>query len=587
MSGRIVVQALLLIAMAGCGGADSQEYTSPEGRFRAQYPGKPKLTQQTVPTQIGPIVLKIASTSDWSGTERFVSYADYPGGFIHPGNRDPMLDGACQGMATEARLVILSKMPISINGHPGREVSFEAQPGHPAGKISGRARVFVVGVRLYQVFIAGPTGRVTPETIDRFLNSFALLDQGPTPAAVPAGGPAPRVAPTPAARPAAARSPMGFYSIPDPATEAIVADTPFSDSGGVDRPGNPFPHDPATASDGVASAGGARIRRFEWIDENTEVVVGSGNAGKSDGTRDQHFRLSVELPQNTIVEELVVTSGGSHRWVTQPSDRDGPIAISQNGRPVARTYVAQVGLYSGAQNFDLYVNTAAGDGPGTAFEVQVVLSVAGHRITLNSQCRRRGQPARALADARPSGRMPNEPDQPAASSTPPATTPKPSQPAVSVRPPVSGRESTEVPTYLRPSAGGASIVSFDWIDQKDDRVGTSGRVFGPDGGHDEHYQLVLDLPPAATIEDIIITGGEELRWSTRPSTRFGPVAVFANQQAVNRGQSLRLGTFSGRWTFELYVESDGGIRPDHIFGAEVVLFIRGTRHHLTARCHRK
>ncbi len=118
-------------------------------------------------------------------------------------------------------------------------------------------------------------------------------------------------------------------------------------------------------------------------------------------------------------------------------------------------------------------------------------------------------------------------------------------------------------------------------------MGTSGRVLAPDGGPDEHYRLVLDLPPAATVEDIIITGGGELRWSTRPSTQFGPVAVFANQQAVNRGQSVRLGTFSGRWTFELYVESDAGIRPGHVFGAEVVLFIRGTRHHLTARCERK
>jgi hypothetical protein len=118
-------------------------------------------------------------------------------------------------------------------------------------------------------------------------------------------------------------------------------------------------------------------------------------------------------------------------------------------------------------------------------------------------------------------------------------------------------------------------------------VGTSGRVFGPDGGHDEHYRLVLDLPPAATIEEIAIMGGAELRWTTRPSTLFGPVAVFANQQSVNRGQSLRLGTYSGRWTFDLYVESDAGIRPGHVFGIEVVLFIRGTRHHLTARCQRQ
>ena len=84
------------------GGTVSQEYTSPEGKFRDLFPGRPNLSEQTVSTPIGPIVLKIASSSDWSRTERFVSYADYPVGLIHTGNRDSMLDDACQGMATEA-----------------------------------------------------------------------------------------------------------------------------------------------------------------------------------------------------------------------------------------------------------------------------------------------------------------------------------------------------------------------------------------------------------------------------------------------------------------------------------------------------
>ena len=576
MRGGIVAVVLLLVVVSGCGGAVNQEYTSPEGRFRAHFPGKPKLSEQTVPTPVGPIVLKIASTADWSRTERLVSYADYPVGLIHLGNKDPMLDDACQGMATEARLVILSKMPITIDGHPGREVSFESQPGHPAGKISGRARVYLVGARLYQALIAGPTGRTTPETLDGFLNSFELVDQGPEPSSVRAGPPSGAVRPSVPPR-EVDRSPMGFYSVPDPATDIIVADTSSSGPAGVDRQ-----REPAS----IASAGGARIRGFDWIDENVRSG-GSIDPGESEKTRDQHFRLSVDLPPNTILDELAIASGKTHRWVTKPSDRDGPIAIFQKGRPVARSYVAQVGVYSGPQDFDLNINTGIGDGPGTEFAVQVVLSVADNRITLNSRCRRPGQSTGPLADAQPSGRMTNEPAKPKAPPTVTLSPTKPSQPDISSRLKIQRHESTEVPVVLRPSAGGASIVSFDWIDRKEDRVGTSGRVLAPDGGPDEHYQLVLDLPPATTIEEIAIMGGEELRWTTRPSTRYGPIAVFANQQAVNRGQILRLETYSGRWTFELYVESDAGIRPGHVFGVEVVLFIRGTRHHLTARCDRK
>jgi hypothetical protein len=160
-------------------------------------------------------------------------------------------------------------------------------------------------------------------------------------------------------------------------------------------------------------------------------------------------------------------------------------------------------------------------------------------------------------------------------------------PAVPARASTRERESSEVPVLLKPSAGGASIVSFDWLDQKEDRVSTGGRMIEPGGGKDEHYRLALDLPAAAVVEEIVITGGGVLRYTTKPSTRFWPVAVFTEHRAQIRGQSRQVGTFSGQWTFDLYVESHSSVRPDHVFGVEVVVLIRGTRYSLTARCQRK
>ena len=115
----------------------------------------------------------------------------------------------------------------------------------------------------------------------------------------------------------------------------------------------------------------------------------------------------------------------------------------------------------------------------------------------------------------------------------------------------------------------------------------SGRLIAPGGGKDEHFQLVMDLPAATIIEEVAITGGGVLRWTTKPSAKDWPVAIVSKQQPRNRAQSLRVGAFSGRWPFDLYVESHGDVRPDHVFGVEVVVFIRGTRHHLTARCRCK
>ncbi len=239
MRGRIVAQALLTIAVAGCGGGGTYEYRSPEGQFRVEFPRKPTLREEPVQMPRGRTVEKIASLVDRSRTERYVSYIDLPAG--PPRNQNARLDGACRKMATQSQLVIRSKMPIAINGHPGREISFEGQPGNPAGTITGRGRIYLVGARLYEVYILGPTGSVTPETIDGFLNSFTLLDQAPQQTAV-ATGPPPDGVSSPAPAGKADRSPMGFYAIPDPATVAIVSDTSSFHTGSEDRPAETVPH---------------------------------------------------------------------------------------------------------------------------------------------------------------------------------------------------------------------------------------------------------------------------------------------------------------------------------------------------------
>jgi hypothetical protein len=623
MRGRVVAQILLTLLAAGCGSSTPQEYASPEGKYRVLFSGSPKLQDKTVPTALGPITARIAITEDWSRTARMVMYADYPAHLVQIDNRDAMLEAACQGMANESKLTALSKVTIALNGHPGREVSFESQPGRPGPKIAGRARIYLVGNRLYQVFIAGRSGQLEPETIQGFFDSFALLDQGPGmggssvavspspagPAPVdrpglaskqrirPGRGPNARVqpAPTPAPGPGAM---LGFYNIPEPVSTPIEADISSREQTPVNLPagsdlmglgGTPEPGD---------TAGGASIRTFQWIDENSDVVGGYGDAARSDGTKDQHFRLELDLPANTLIESIVVTSGGFHRWVTQPSERYWPIAIFQRGRPVARSHVAQVGVYSGPQAFDLYFNTGIGLGPGTPFDLEIVLSIGGGRVTLTSHCKRPERGPRPLADARPSPPangapspllMPATPGPgPSALGPGPAATREPEpQPRPEDRPaPSDDQTTTAVPTLLRASSGGATIVSFAWNDRDDDVVGSDGRRIAPGGGKDEHYRLVMDLPATAIIEEITITGGGGLRWTTKPSARFWPVAVLANQELKNRGQSLRVGAFSGRWTFDLYAESEGSIRPDHVFGVEVVVFIRGTRHHLTARCRR-
>jgi hypothetical protein len=184
-------------------------------------------------------------------------------------------------------------------------------------------------------------------------------------------------------------------------------------------------------------------------------------------------------------------------------------------------------------------------------------------------------------------------DAPAPRSDPAASESQPQRnlqratdPAPPTQPEPRTGETTEVPRFLMPSSGGATIVSFDWIDCSDDFVGTDGRLIAPGGGKDEHFRLVMELPPAATIEEFAITGGP-VRWTTKPTPRCWPVAVVGNQELKNRRQSLQVGGFSGRWAFDLYAESEPSIRPGQAFGVEVVVLNRDSRHRVTARCERK
>jgi hypothetical protein len=247
MRGWIAVPLLIAAMAAGCGGLITQEYTSTDGRYRAAFSGEPKIQEKPVPIPGGMVVAQLAICEDRLGTARVVLYADYPPDLIQRGNTDAGLEGACQGMAREGRLTLLSEKTIAMNGHPGREVNFESQPGSPGAKFTGRARLYLVGNRLYQVFIAGRPGVIQSDTLDAFLNSFKLLDQPPAPAeARVADGPravapspllpaavcpsAPR--PTPPAPAPGPSNALAFYEIPEPASAPIEADGPTAD----DRP---------------------------------------------------------------------------------------------------------------------------------------------------------------------------------------------------------------------------------------------------------------------------------------------------------------------------------------------------------------
>ena len=317
----------------------------------------------------------------------------------------------------------------------------------PLGKVSGRARFYLVGGRLYHIGIAGPTGGSRPESIDQFLNSFALLDQGPQPSAI-------EVARRPVVGPPVARQDSTRSRNRRSRRSSPIRRAPASGAGTGSAP-VPSPPRRRRHVAPTASAGGASIRSFEWIDENADLVGGHRRCRQVRRHPGPAPPDGLDLPPNTIIEELVVKSNEFHRWITRPNDRFWPVAIFQRGGRSCVTHVAQVGVYSGPQKFDLYVNTGMPDRAGEPFP----RSRSPSRSPATARAGLAVQAAGAAARARmagPDGRAHIQTHQPA---DVPARlpSPRPRADAGHRGPAVAAIRAgvTEVPVLLKPSAGGA------------------------------------------------------------------------------------------------------------------------------------
>jgi len=216
----------VLLGVAGCGGSSTPEpYTDEQGNYRILIVGAAKHSQQKVPTPAGELTMDSMENVDRKGTSRTVIYSDYPQQLVAAASPDAMLDGAVRGMGTPGIWTTESQKPIVIDGHPGREVQFSVTAPGLSEKGTGRARLILVGARLYQTIIIGPASKITAAEIDDFLKSFALLRQVAVVArstnSIAAGAQTPQVAD---AKPAG--SPALPPSVSPPAAKAATETRP-------------------------------------------------------------------------------------------------------------------------------------------------------------------------------------------------------------------------------------------------------------------------------------------------------------------------------------------------------------------------
>lgn len=148
-------------------------YTSVDGGFKVELPGKPRESTE----KFGEIDYHDATVELPSRDASVsVTWSDLPLDQVEIGDTEPMLDAAVAGMIKRVAGKLDGEVkPVEIEHHPGRDFAIAAQlHGKPAVM---RVRLFVIHDRLLRVVVRTGPDRTFAAEADKVLASFALTPE--------------------------------------------------------------------------------------------------------------------------------------------------------------------------------------------------------------------------------------------------------------------------------------------------------------------------------------------------------------------------------------------------------------------------
>lgn len=168
----MLVSLSLLFILQGCIVAPTQpdwsEFTSEEGRFSIQMPGKP--TEKKSP--VGGVEAHSFSGNTKNEAVEVV-YADFPADIeLTPGEIESLFDESISQRIRASGATVLSTEKITLQNYPGREVKVKPS----SGRGSSRIRMYIVRGRLYTLEYLIATDDIRPDSGDTFLDSFKLIN---------------------------------------------------------------------------------------------------------------------------------------------------------------------------------------------------------------------------------------------------------------------------------------------------------------------------------------------------------------------------------------------------------------------------
>ncbi len=174
----ILVMVFLLSSMLmGCGTVKEEvmkTFKSEEGRFSIDFPGEAKHEVQTAQTAVGNININLYLVEK-DDSAYICGYNDYPEAVVKNSNTNDILVNAANGAIQNINGKNEVIKDITLDKYPGKDIICEAEKEGITFKM--HQKIYLVGNRLYQVNVSTNEEEKNKETINKFLDSFKLINQ--------------------------------------------------------------------------------------------------------------------------------------------------------------------------------------------------------------------------------------------------------------------------------------------------------------------------------------------------------------------------------------------------------------------------
>jgi hypothetical protein len=160
-----------LVALAGCPAPPPWEFVSKEHKFKVRFGSEPDVS-----ANMGAFTKTSVYSVESAAGALVVIVVDMPvPDDDPPGRAELYLNSARDDLVRAAGAELTADAPTTLAGkYPGRE--FAAKFHRPQPGVT-RARIYLVGKRLYQVMVRGTEAYASTREADAFLESFMVTSE--------------------------------------------------------------------------------------------------------------------------------------------------------------------------------------------------------------------------------------------------------------------------------------------------------------------------------------------------------------------------------------------------------------------------